>query len=110
MKHILLMIAVVMGQSVLAADKKPLIADPIVEKAIRKPLGKPEGELTKADLDKVRRLSLFNTKITDEGLKEVAKLKQLTYLSLGRTKVTKAGVAELQKALPKCKITSSPKK
>ena len=34
MRYFLLMIAVVMGQSVLAADKKPLIADPIVEKAI----------------------------------------------------------------------------
>ena len=41
-KHILLMIAVVMGQPVLAADKKPLIADPIVEKAIREELKKPE--------------------------------------------------------------------
>jgi hypothetical protein len=37
MKHILLILAVVMSQSVLAADKKPLITNPIVEKAIRKP-------------------------------------------------------------------------
>ena len=44
-KQLLLMIAVVMGQSVLAADKKPLIADPIVEKAIRKSLKKPAGGL-----------------------------------------------------------------
>ena len=35
MRYLFLMIAVVMGQSVLAADEKPLIADPIVEKAIR---------------------------------------------------------------------------
>jgi hypothetical protein len=43
-----------MRQSVLAADKKqPPIADPIVEKAIRKGLGKPTGELTKADLEEV---------------------------------------------------------
>ena len=128
MKQILLICAVVMGQSVLAADKKPLIADPIVEKAIRKRIYKPKGELTKADLDKVRRLSLFNTKITDEGLKEVAKLKQLTYLNLADTqitdaglnevaklqqlillwlsdtKVTDAGVAASKKALPKCTI------
>jgi len=60
MKHILLMIAVVMGKSVLAADKKPLIADPIVEKAIRFSLKKPTGELTKADLEKVEGLLLHD--------------------------------------------------
>ena len=128
MKQLFLMIAVVMGQSVLAADKKPLIADPTVEKVLRKELKKPEGELTKADLAKVRRLALSTTritdaglkevakmkrltklhlsrtKITDAGLKEVAKLKQLEYLNLAYTKVTKAGVVELKKALPKCEI------
>jgi len=41
-KQIILIIAVVMGQSVLAADEKPLITDPIVEKAIREELKKPE--------------------------------------------------------------------
>ena len=120
-----------MGQSVLAADKKPLIADPIVEKAIREKIKKPTGELTKADLDKVTRIHLHTTKITDAGLKEVAKLQQLTHLYLGDTqitdeglkevaklkkltilylygtKVTDAGVAELKKALPKCEIQSN---
>jgi hypothetical protein len=128
MKQILLICAVVMGQSVLAADKKPLIADPIVEKAIRKELKKPEGELAEADLGKVTSLVLPRTKITDAGLKEVAKLQKLTFLDLQNTKITDAGlkevvklkrleslwllgtkvtpvgVAELQKALPKCKI------
>ena len=128
MKHFLLILAVVMSQSVLAADKKPLIANPIVEKAIRESLEKPEGELTKADLAKVTRLffdftkitnaglkevaklqkltslGLSSTKITNAGLKEVAKLQQLTVLVLYRTKITDAGVAELRKALPKCKI------
>ena len=123
-----------MGQSVLAADKKPLIADPLVEKAVRRWAEKLTGELTKADLEKVTRLHLDETKITDVGLKDVAKLKQLTtlglaytkitdvglkelaklqkleYLSLRDTKITKAGVAELQKALPKCIIESNPKK
>ena len=130
MKQLLLICAVVMGQSVLAADEKPLIADPIVEKAIRKSLKKPEGELTEADLAKATYLSLRFTKITDAGLKEVAKLqqleslnlnwtkitdaglkevakmKQLTSLVLFRTQITKAGVAELQKALPNCEITA----
>ena len=105
MKQILMVIAVaVVGQSVLAADKKPLIADPIVEKAVQKELKKPEGKLTDADLEKVTRLFLVSTKITDAGLKEVAKLQQLKYLYLFNTQITKAGVAELKKALPKCII------
>ena len=83
---VLLALVLGVGQSVLAADKKPLIADPIVEKAIRKSLKKPQGELTKTDLAKVTRLNLVGTKITD------------------------AGVAELQKALPNCKIHSNPTK
>ena len=107
MKQILLMIAVVASQSVLAADKKPLIADPIVEKAIRKQLEKPEGELTKADLEKVTSLALGHTQITDAGLKDVAKMQKLEKLDLTATQITDAGAAELQKALPKCKILHS---
>ena len=158
-KTILLILAVVMGQSVLGADEKPLITNPIVEKAIRYELEKPTGELTKADLAKVTLLSLDDgpkitdadlkelaklqqlkvlnlgdteitdvglkevakctqltlldleaTQITDVGLKDVAKLKQLKSLVLASTKITKAGVAELQKALPKCDISSDPTK
>jgi hypothetical protein len=54
MRYFLLMIAMVMGQSVLAADKKPVSKEQsaIVEKAIRKELKKPEGKLTKGDLRK----------------------------------------------------------
>ena len=86
------------------ADEK-LIADPIVEKAVRESLEKPEGEITEADLEKVTLLhSLVGTKFTDAGLKEVAKLQQLRELYLIGTKVTKAGVAELKKALPNCSI------
>ena len=102
--------------------------DPIVEEAIREEIEKPEGELTKADLEKVTeldlsftkitaeglkevaklqnltKLSLLRTKITDAGLKEVAKLKKLTSLDLSHSQVTYAGMVELQKAFPKCKI------
>ena len=109
-------------------EKVIAVTDPIVEKAIRESLLEPTGELTKADLEKVTRLRLQITKITDAGLKEVAKLqqlenlylngtkitdvglkdvakmKQLEGLWLDDTKVTKAGVAELKKALPKCLI------
>ena len=82
-----------------------LIADPIVEKAIRKSLKKLTGELTKTDLVKVTILNMDNTQITDEGLKELAKLQKLESLSVIGTKVTKAGVAELKKALPNCLIS-----
>ena len=108
--------------------------DSIVEEAIRKELKKPEGKLTKADLEKVTRLGLVSTKIsdaglkelaklkrlgllylsgtqiTDAGLKELAKIKQLTELTLINTKVTKAGAAELQEARPKCRIYSNAEK
>ena len=98
MKQILLICAVLVGQSVLAADKKPLITNPIVEKAIRKELKKPTGALTKADLAKVTLLSLDDgTKITDADLKELAKLQQLIILNLGDTKITDVGLKEVAK-------------
>ena len=94
-----------MGQSVLAADERPLITNPIVEKAIRKELKKTTGELAQTDLEKVSLLSLDDgPKITVADLKELAKCTQLTNLDLLGTKVTKAGVTELKKALPNCEI------
>ena len=98
-KQILLICAVVMGQSVLAADKKPLIADPIVEKAVRNNFSvkKPTGELTKADLEKVTILVLNNTQITDAGLKEVAKMQTLRTLRLDRTQITDEGLKDVAK-------------
>ncbi|MDG2213262.1 MAG: hypothetical protein P8M70_05510, partial [Verrucomicrobiota bacterium] len=65
MKQVLLILALVAGHSVLAADKKPLIADPIVEKAIRAELKKPIGELTEADLIKIKHLNLRGKELTD---------------------------------------------
>ena len=57
---------------------------------LRKQLNKPTGELTKADLEK---------------------LTQLKELSLNNNlDLTKAQIDQLQKALPKCKIFSNPKK
>jgi len=72
-----------------------LIVDPIVEKAVREKLEKPEGELTEADLEKVIDLSF--TQITDAGLKEVAKLQQLTHLLLNYTQITDAGLKDVAK-------------
>ena len=65
------------------------IADPIVEKAIRKKLKKRaiQGELTKADLEKVTRLDFFNNQLT-EVPKGLEKLTQLTELELGGNQLT----------------------
>ena len=90
--------------------ERPLIADPILEKELRLALNKPEGELTEADLEKVWSLALSRTKITDAGLKEVAKLQQLKILWLQDPQITDAGVTELKKALPKCEIFRDPEK
>ena len=74
-----------------------LIADPIVEKAVRESLEKPEGEITIADLQRLIWLILSETQITDEGLKEVAKLKKLEDLRLDETQITDAGLKEVAK-------------
>ena len=90
MKHILLIFAVVMGQSALAVDKKPLTKEESakeIEKAIRKSLKKPTGELTKADLEKVGELD-FNSKKLTEVPKGLEKLTQLRDLHLSDNKLT----------------------
>ena len=127
MKQIIVMMAAVLvGQSVVGDEK--LIADPLVEKAVRSRINKFKGELTKADLGQVVSVNFGNSKITDAGVKELAKMQQLTFLilvntkitdaglkelaklqrlktlSLVGTKVTKSGVTELKKALPNCRI------
>jgi hypothetical protein len=79
MKQILLILAVVMGQPVLAADKKPLTKEEsakVIEAAIRRAAKKPTGELTKADLAKVTVLSLYYNQLTDvEGAGEAHEVK-----------------------------------
>ena len=124
-----------MGQSVLAADKKPLTKEEQakeIEKAIREQLKKPTGELTEADLEKVTSLSISYKKLAEipKGLEKLTqlevlwlnhnqltdvkgleKLTQLTELRLYKNpSLTKAQIAELKKALPKCKIYSDPTK
>ena len=79
-----------MGQSVLAADKKPLTKEQsakVVEAAIRKAAKKPTGELTKADLEKVTFLSLNSTRLR-EVPKGLEKFTQLRVLSLSDNKLT----------------------
>ena len=90
MKQLLLICAVVMSQSVLAADKKPLTKEEsakVIEAAIRKQLKKPTGELTKADLEKVPSLLFYNNKLT-EVPKGLEKLTQLRVLNLAVNKLT----------------------
>jgi len=118
----------------MGADKKPLTKEEsakVIEAAIRKAAKKPTGELTKADYEKVTKLNLNYNQLTD--VKGLEKLTQLTRLYLALNKLTdvkglekltklerlvlmynpdltKAQMAELKKALPKCKISSSPTK
>ena len=131
MKQILLMIAVVMGEAVLAADKKPLTKEEsakVIEAAIREAAKKPKGELTKADYKKVTRLSLLGNQLTSvKGLEKLTQLKQLNLRANQLTDVkglekltqledlwldnnsdlTKAQIDELKKALPNCFILSN---
>jgi Leucine-rich repeat (LRR) protein len=62
------------------------IGDPIVEKAIREELKKAVGKLTKADLEKVTELGIYNKQLT--SVKGLEKLTQLEVLSLRNNKLT----------------------
>jgi internalin A len=55
-------------------------------------------------LEGLQKLNLSGTQVTDAGLKELGALKNLKILYLINTKVTGGGVAELQKALPNCGV------
>ena len=73
----------------MAADKKPLTKEEsakVIEAAIRKSIKKPEGELTKADLEKVTWLNLYDNRLTD--VKGLEKLTELTLLNLDDNKLT----------------------
>ena len=73
----------------MGADKKPLTKEEsakVIEVAIRKSLKKPTGELTKADLEKVRELYLVHDQLTE--VKGLEKLNQLTALSLVDNQLT----------------------
>ena len=69
-----------------------------IEAAIRKAAGKPSGELTKTDLEKVKKFVLFNNQITDlTPLARLTKLQQL--LIINNPNLTKTEIGKLQKAL-----------
>ena len=70
----------------------------VVEAAIRQQLWQLTGELTKADLDRVTSLSFRETDITDQDLKELVKVDQMTYLGLSLCpQITNEGLKELGK-------------
>jgi Leucine-rich repeat (LRR) protein len=88
--------------SLMGADKKPLTKEEsakVIEAAIRKAAKKPTGELTKADLEKVRELYLVDDQLTD--VKGLEKLTKLTALSLNHNQLT--DVKGLEK-LPQLKM------
>ena len=109
MKQILVMMAVVVlvvgcrttdversGSNTTLTLKK-LTFVPIVEKAVRKSLKKPKGKLIEGDLAKVTELYLAGTKITDEDLKSLSKVKNLELLALQGTQISNAGLKEVAK-------------
>ena len=114
-------------------DKTALfdLSDPnhkIIESAIREALRKPEGELTKPDLDKVTELRLDDNQLTDvtplkdltqltvldlndNQLIDVTPLKnltQLTLLGLSGNQLTEAQIDELKNALPELQNQQQP--
>jgi internalin A len=83
-----------------------LIADPIVEKAIRKKLKKPTGELTKADYEKVETLNLFYYQLT-ELPKGLEKLTQLERLWLGHNQLNDVKGLEKLTQLTELSLTAN---
>ena len=53
---------------------------------------------------RLRALYLFDTKISDAGLKQLAGLKELKILMLTGSPVTSSGIDQLQMSLPNCVI------
>ena len=81
----------------LAANKRSIIANSIIEAAIRYELEKPTGELTSADLGKVTKLTISESKLTDvKDLENLTQLKELKVLDNKLTKVP-AGLEKLTK-------------
>ena len=97
MKQILVMIAVTVVSLSVMADvvvfKERILGDGVA-KSLNVPAGKflPPPKFTEAELEKVIELDLGSSKITDAGLKELAKLQKLRKLNLTYTKITDAGL------------------
>jgi Leucine-rich repeat (LRR) protein len=90
MKQLLLICAVVALVGGCASTPKVVPNSPeakaAIEKAIREELEKPTGKLTKADLEKVTELGIYNKQLT--SVKGLEKLTQLTKLDLNDNQLT----------------------
>jgi len=88
-----------------AAEAKAVADWKVIEKAIRKELKKPTGELTEADLEKVTSLNLAGNQLTEipKGLEKLTQLRKLFLFP--NPGLTEAQIEELHKALPRCVIT-----
>jgi internalin A len=74
-----------------------------IEAQIRRYVGKYEGELTKADLEKVTKLYFQYRKLSDlTGLEKLTQLKEVDLRN--NPYLTESQFAKLKKALPKCLI------
>ena len=132
MKQILLMIAVVMGQSVLGAMQDQ---DEIIARAMSRETDKDEngkllrlhlafkkdtkgsGLITDAGLFHVARLKNLERltlvgcdKITDVGLRHFPNRRNFKEIRITGTAVSKDGVREFKKRFPKCEIRHNPTK
>jgi hypothetical protein len=52
----------------------------------------------------LQKLDLYNTRVTDAGIKELKELKNLRLLDVRRTKVSEAALTELKAVLPAIEI------
>ena len=126
MKQILVILAAMVlvgcGSTKVDSDPRVNISDRIVFEKLRAQFFKSGRTtvyllgftFTKADLADVNELNLMYSQITDESLKDVAKLQNLTRLYLGDTKITDAGLKEVAKLqnltrlrLPRTKVTDA---
>jgi len=104
------------AQTEIGAQGDSLINDPIVEARFRSAIKKPRGQLTPADLkQEVWRLDLRFARVTDAGLKEVAKLTGIKELLFSfEARITDTGLKDIAKlpqleglSLMECSITDA---
>ena len=105
MRALVALLGFILSLPLMAADKKPLTKEEsakVIEAAIRKAAKKPEGELTKADFEKVKAVVLNDRQLTD--VKGLEKLTNLKVLYLSRNKLTDVKglekLAQLEGQLP----------
>lgn len=60
-------------------------------------------------LTKLEEISLYNTVVSDAGLEHLTRMPKLGFLMLKRTHVTAAGAQKMQRLLPDCLVSFSPR-